>query len=422
MIIKIPSDALVVMMGPAGSGKSTFAAANFTKSEIVSSDDLRHEITGDATDQSANEDVFARFHACISERLKASKLTVADATNVTGHARKRLYDIAAKYTKPVVILMMTTTPEQCLQRNANRTRKVPEDVILKHCRQFEVAKYNVWMEPAASRFFVSWPQTEIVLDTPIIKGAGFDVIGDIHGTFNELQHLLDLLGYVRRVHDWTITGFNELAPERKLVFVGDITDRGPDNVSALNLLQSLVEKGFAHVVMGNHDNKLLRWLKGNNVKVSHGLQVTVDELLSETTPDERQGYAGFLEALPTQLILEPTVGQPLVVTHAGIPRQHLGRMNKKTKEMTRYGVVAGFEEDGMPMRDLSWVDSWKYSQYSQVFGHIVHKEPTWYSSQVCCIDTGAVFGGKLTALRWPEKEFVSVVSKEYSESKQKQWL
>jgi len=128
--IRIPGDALVILVGASGSGKSTFAARWFPAEAILSSDRLRGKLTGNEADQSANARTFQILHAQLEQRLEAGRLTVVDATNVTPAARRPLLDRAARFGRPVILVVLDLPAELCLARNATRPgRSIPEDAI-----------------------------------------------------------------------------------------------------------------------------------------------------------------------------------------------------------------------------------------------------------------------------------------------------
>jgi protein phosphatase len=134
--IALPEPCLVVLVGPAGSGKSTFAARNFDSDAVLSSDALREALTGDAGDQSLNGVVFATLHEAVERRLAARRTTVVDATNVERHARRALVSLGARSGCPVVAIVLELPLEVVLDRNARRPgRGVPVDVVVRHHRR-----------------------------------------------------------------------------------------------------------------------------------------------------------------------------------------------------------------------------------------------------------------------------------------------
>lgn len=222
----------------------------------------------------------------------------------------------------------------------------------------------------------------------------FDIVGDVHGCFQELDALLTQLDY---------SPFNHQHPQnRQVVFVGDLIDRGPDPISTLRLVMSMVEHKQALCVMGNHDDKLYRYLKGNNIIPKHGLKDTID-LLKKEPQDFGAKVFEFLHNLPYQLLLDE--GR-LHVSHAGLPEKLHGINNSKSRSHSLYGDVDGTTDaNGLPIRK-DWAANYKGSRIV-VHGHVPVKEVT-IKNGVWDVDSGCAFGNKLTALRYPEMTSVSV--------------
>ena len=130
MILRLPSDALVVLIGPSGSGKSTFASARFARTEILSSDELRAMVADDAADQSATEAAFELLHTALGMRLAGRRLTVVDATSVEVWARERLLSVARRLGRPSAAIVFDLSLATCLERNLGRTdRQLPPAAI-----------------------------------------------------------------------------------------------------------------------------------------------------------------------------------------------------------------------------------------------------------------------------------------------------
>jgi protein phosphatase len=215
--------------------------------------------------------------------------------------------------------------------------------------------------------------------------SGFDVIGDVHGCREELEELIA-----------------KLVPARELVFVGDLCDRGPDTPGVLRLVMKLVGEGRARCVVGNHDDKLARALRGNAVKLAHGLELSMKQL--EEEPESfRKGVARFIESLPTLLVLD---AGKLIVVHAGMTPELLHAPERRRRPFALHGETSGeCDEFGLPAR-IDWAQSYRGAALV-VYGHTPSVEPRW-TNETVCIDTGCVFGGKLTALRYPERTTMSV--------------
>jgi protein phosphatase len=229
----------------------------------------------------------------------------------------------------------------------------------------------------------------------------FDVIGDIHGCRSELETLLTELGYtsVRDDLDRPVDAHNE---DRKAVFVGDLVDRGPDSPGVLRLVMGMVANGHALCVSGNHENKLVRALRGRNVQLTHGLAETLAQLERETL-EFRNTTEQFCDDLDSHMVLDD--GQ-LVIAHAGLKEVYHGRATSRARSFALYGDTTGeTDEFGLPVC-FPWVDDYRGSAMV-LYGHTPTPGLEWVNNTLC-LDTGCVFGGKLTALRYPERQLVSV--------------
>ncbi|WP_087973288.1 bis(5'-nucleosyl)-tetraphosphatase PrpE [Oceanobacillus rekensis] len=232
-----------------------------------------------------------------------------------------------------------------------------------------------------------------------------DVIGDVHGCMDELHALFLKLGYVLE---------NEIYihPDGRVpTFVGDITDRGPDSLSVVRLVyQMVIEHQKAYYVPGNHCNKLYRFFLGNKVLEKHGLETTTAEYRSLNTRDQKfisKQFITLYEHAPLYLQLPEL---KVIVAHAGIKENLIGRTDKKVKTFVLYGDISGeFDTDGRPIR-RDWAKHYQGNTWI-VYGHTPVKEPRIVNNTIN-IDTGCVFGNKLTAFRLPEKETVAVPSKQ----------
>jgi hypothetical protein len=240
----------------------------------------------------------------------------------------------------------------------------------------------------------------------------FDVVGDVHGCVDELLELLDRLGYGVR---WSGSGPERRAlttapPGRRAFFVGDLIDRGPSSSDVLRIVMAMVSSGQAFSLIGNHDAKLLRWLDGRNVKLTHGLDRTVAGLEAEPK-GFRAAMREFLSGLASHAWLE---GGRLAIAHAGIKEHLLGTNSAAAHAFALYGETSGeTDEFGLVIR-YHWAAEYR-GRTAIVYGHTPVAEPEWVNNTLC-IDTGCCFGGRLTALRWPGREMVSVpAAKVYAE-------
>ncbi|GGY95064.1 polynucleotide kinase-phosphatase [Streptomyces nitrosporeus] len=396
---------LVVLIGATGSGKSTFAREHFRPTEVISSDFCRGLVADDENDQSASRDAFDVLHYIAGKRLEAGRLTVVDATNVQPESRRQLVQLARQYDVLPIAIVLDLPEEVCLARNALRPDRagMPRHVVQRHRRELRRSLRGLEREGFRKVHVLRSEEevagAEIVLerrynDLRHLTGP-FDIIGDIHGCASELETLLGKLGYEDGAH-----------PEgRTAVFVGDLVDRGPDSPGVLRRVMSMVAGGNALCVPGNHENKLGRYLKGRKVQHTHGLAETVEQLDREDArdPEFRTRVAEFIDGLVSHYVLDE--GR-LVVCHAGLPEKYHGRTSGRVRSHALYGDTTGeTDEFGLPVR-YPWAEEYR-GRAAVVYGHTPVPTTSWVNNTLC-LDTGAVFGGKMTALRWPEREIVDV--------------
>ncbi|WP_371564927.1 polynucleotide kinase-phosphatase [Streptomyces canus] len=393
---------LVVLVGASGSGKSTFARRHFKPTEVISSDFCRGLVSDDENDQGATKDAFDVLHYIAGKRLAAGRRTVVDATSVQEDSRRQLIDLAKKYDVLPIAIVLDVPEEVCAERNAARTDRadMPIRVIKRHIRELRRSIRRLEREGFRKvhvlRGVADVENATVVTekrfnDLTHLTGP-FDIVGDIHGCASELESLLGKLGYVDGVH-----------PDgRTAVFVGDLVDRGPDSPGVLRRVMSMVKSGNALCVPGNHENKYGRYLKGRKVQHTHGLAETIEQM--EAVSDEfRSEVREFIDGLVSHYVLD---GGRLVVCHAGLPEKYHGRTSGRVRSHALYGDTTGeTDEFGLPVR-YPWAEDYR-GRAAVVYGHTPVPEATWLNNTIC-LDTGAVFGGKLTALRWPERELVDV--------------
>lgn len=407
--IRIPQLALVALVGASGSGKSTFARAHFKPTEVISSDYCRALVSDDENDQSATKEAFDVLYYIAGKRLAAGKLTVVDATNVRPEDRKRLVGLAREH-HVLASAIVFDLPERLLhERNAVR----PDRDFSPHVVRSQTQSLHRSMRALEKEGFkvaAVLRSVEAVAEAAITREKAwndrrdqhgpFDIIGDVHGCLDECVQLLRALGY-------TVAGTREApevtAPEgRRAIFVGDLVDRGPDSPGVLRLAMAMVANGTAFCVPGNHDVKLMKKLRGRDVKVSHGLAETLQQLESE--PDEfRQQACDWIYSLVSHLVFDDG---KLVVAHAGMKEKLQGRASATVRDFALYGETTGeTDEYGLPVR-FDWASEYRGAAMV-VYGHTPVPEAEWVNRTIC-VDTGCVFGGKLTALRYPERELVSM--------------
>ena len=414
MNIAVPELCLIALVGPSGSGKSVFAARHFRPTEVVSSDACRAMIADDANDQTATPDAFALLNFIAATRLRAGRLTVIDATNVQPDARKSLVGLAKDHDCLPVAIVLNMPESLCLARNHGRPdRAFGPQVVRRQAEQLRRSLRGLRREGFRHIFTLNSPEEveEVSIErTPLWvnlqhEHGPFDIIGDVHGCFDELVVLLERLGYEfgERAGPGGEPGFTVSHPqERKAVFLGDLVDRGPGVARVIRLVMGMVGDGTALCVAGNHESKLVRKLGGRNVQISHGLAESLEQLETEP-PEFRQRAAAFLDGLISHYVLDDG---NLVVAHAGMKPEYQGRASARVRDFCLYGETTGeTDEFGLPVR-YNWAAEYR-GRAAVVYGHTPVAEPAWLNNTIN-IDTGCVFGGKLTALRYPEQELVSV--------------
>ncbi|MGK5639759.1 polynucleotide kinase-phosphatase [Streptomyces sp. URMC 126] len=410
--LAVPDLSLVVLVGATGSGKSTFAARHFAPTETLSSDVCRGLVSDDANDQAATADAFDVLHYIAGKRLAAGRLTVVDATNVQSEARKSLIRLAREHDVLPVAIVLDVPEEVCAARNAARPDRagLPRRVIQRHQR--ELRRSVKHLEREGFRKVHVLRGTEQVEAARVVRErrfndlrhltGPFDIIGDVHGCRAELESLLTRLGYGIERDDRGRPVDAVHPAGRTAVFVGDLVDRGPDSPGVLRLAMGMVEAGHALCVPGNHENKLGRHLSGRTVRHTHGLAETVGQLGAEELEFVERVHA-FIRSLVSHYVLD---GGALVVCHAGLPEKYHGRTSGRVRSHALYGDTTGeTDEFGLPVR-YPWAEDYR-GRAAVVYGHTPVPNATWLNNTIC-LDTGAVFGGRLTALRWPERELVDV--------------
>jgi protein phosphatase len=408
-----PDLSLVVLIGASGSGKSTFARKHFLPTEVISSDYCRALVSDDENDLAATHDAFEILHFIAAKRLASGRLTVVDATNVKPEDRKSLIELARQYHCLPVAIVLNVPEKVCQDRNKVRIdRRLGTHVVHRQLQSLRRSLRGLDREGFRHVLILASPEEaeSIALErVPLYNNkksetGPFDIVGDIHGCYDELVGLLTNLGYTISPEENADASAPPVLPPdgRKAVFLGDLVDRGPNAPGVLRLVMGMVAAGHAYCVPGNHDIKLLRKLRGRDVQLTHGIVETLSQLEREP-PEFRAQVASFLDALVSHYVLD---SGRLVVAHAGMKEEMQGRGSGKVRDFALFGETTGeVDEFGLQVR-YNWAADYR-GDSMVVYGHTPIPEPEWLNRTIN-IDTGCVFGGKLTALRYPEKEIVSV--------------
>lgn len=416
--IELPELCLVVLVGVTGAGKSTFAHKHFAPTEILSSDTFRGLVADDPTDQSATVDAFAALFDVAGRRLRRGLLTVVDATSVRPEDRGRLLALAKEHDVFTVAVVLDVELGVLTARAANRT-DVDSAVVRRQYRL--VQQHGKKLRKEGFRFVhqltgptaidnVTIVRTRLFNDLTDQHGP-FDVIGDVHGCRAELIALLETLG-------WTLThathgeviGADDHPDGRRVIFVGDLVDRGPDTPGVLRLVMAMVAARQAICVRGNHEEKLLRMLRRSDgrgrtdesASLTPAVAASVTQL-DACSAEFRNEVIDFLDGLVSHYVFDD--GR-LVVCHAGLAQRYHGRSSGRVRNLAMYGETTGDTDRwGYPIRS-DWARDYR-GDAKVVYGHTPIPAATWVNNTLC-LDTGCVFGGRLSALRYPESELVDV--------------
>jgi len=408
--IKIPELSLVLLVGVSGSGKSSFAKRHFRPTEVISSDFCRGLVSDDENDQSATEAAFDLLRFIAGKRLTAGHLTVVDATNVQPEARRPLIALAKEHHVLAVAVVLDVPERLCSERNTSRPDRTFGNHVIRN-QQAQLRRSMRGLRKEGFHRVYTLKGTEEI-DSVVFERerlwndarddhGPFDIVGDVHGCFDELLTLLAELGYMVNT-DHT----DAVHPDgRRIIFLGDLVDRGPATPAVLRLAIRMVASGHAICLPGNHETKLLRALQGRDVTTGHGLAMSLDQLAAEP-PEFSAEVARFIDGLVAHFVLDDG---NLVVAHAGLPEAMQGRASGAVRAFALYGDTTGeTDEYGLPVR-YPWAEDYR-GRAMVVYGHTPVRDAVWLNGTIC-IDTGCVFGGLLTALRYPERDLVSVAAK-----------
>ncbi|MDR0593245.1 MAG: polynucleotide kinase-phosphatase [Bifidobacteriaceae bacterium] len=409
--LDIPELSLVLLIGASGSGKSVFAERHFGAFEVISSDFCRGLVSSDPANQAATEDAFEVLGLIAAKRLRRGLLTVVDATNVQAAARRSLIALAREHDVLPVGLVLDLPEAVCLERNRDRPEPLAESAIRRQVKSLRQSLKGLGREGLRHVHRLTSPaevdaasirRTKLYNDRRDDLGP-FDVIGDVHGCLDELTALLVKLGYELQRDDGGELVDAEHPDGRRAVFLGDLIDRGPATVGTLRLVMGMTAARHALAVPGNHEAKLVRALgRGAKVQLGHGLAETLAQL-EAAGPEFTERVRAWCDGLISHYVLDE--GR-LVVAHAGLKEAYHGRASGRVRAFALYGDTTGeSDEFGLPVR-YPWAEDYR-GRAMVLYGHTPVLRAEWVNNTLC-LDTGCVFGGKLSALRYPEKELVQV--------------
>lgn len=431
MEIILPYAGIVLLIGPSNSGKSTFLKQLVDKgqvlpSEIISSDEYRVRVSNvefidwahrwkDVSEslydeyQQISAEAFSLMEATIEARCRLNKITFVDATHLYPDDRKRYIELAKKHHVPVVSLVLDVDQELLLLRDKNRENPRGSKRIKQQYQVFKREKRFIKKEGYFATYFITVTnEVEVnrAKSNPVHLEVenGIDIIGDIHGCYEEMIQLLEQLGYEKNAQELYVH------PEgRKFLSLGDIMSRGPESLKTMNFFLRHVKEKLAYMIDSNHGWKIARWLEGKNVTLNHGDELVAREFEKYEHPDDidrlKEELKEFLLKAPSHYVLTKNGIPTLVCTHAGIKDEFVGKQSDDISDYCRYGDHEGVDDTGRPIRK-DWTIHHKTSILI-VWGHDPKPKPLVINNTIN-IDQGVVFGGELTAFRYPEKKFVAV--------------
>ncbi|WP_079508747.1 polynucleotide kinase-phosphatase [Mesobacillus jeotgali] len=437
MRIALPHTGIVLLVGPSNSGKTTLLKrwqeqGKIAPSEVVSSDQFRElvsdkefvdwrNIPKEEADILFDEysiiskEAFEMMDSLIRTRCRLNKLTLVDATHLQPDDRKRYIAMARESHVPIVSIVLDVPEKVLLERDEQRANPRSKRRIKQQYQVFTREKRFMKKEGIRSIYFVKEvDEIELTRRSHPLElevGAGIDIIGDIHGCYDEMIELLEKLGYKKDNEDLY------LHPEgRRFLSIGDVMSRGPQSLRSMIFFYRHVEKGLAYMIDSNHGWKIARWLDGKKVTLSHGDEKVEQEFWqyeeeygAEAASEWRFMLKDFLLKSPSHYILKKNGIPTVVCAHAGIKDEYIGKQSPEVSDFCRYGDTDGFNEKGKPVRK-DWFIGHQTSQLI-VWGHDPKPQPLKINNSLN-IDQGAVFGGNLTAFRYPEKQIVSVKARE----------
>lgn len=443
MEVVLPYAGIVLLVGPSNSGKSTLLKNLVEKeqllsSEVVSSDDFRvlvsdiefidwKQRSNDEADslydqyQKISGEAFSLMDSLIETRCRLNKLTIVDATHLHPDDRKRYITIAKNNHVPIVAIILDVEQNILLERDEFRDNPRGKRRIKQQYQVFKREKRFIKKEGYHATYFIHntdeielkrHSKNPIELDV----AKGIDIIGDVHGCFDEMIQILEKLGYEQNHEKYFIH------PEgRKFLSLGDVMSRGPKSLETMQFFLRHVNQDLAYMIDSNHGWKIARWLDGRKVTLNHGDELVEEEIKQfqeqygeEQTVELKKELKKFLLNAPSHYVLTKNGVPTLVCTHAGIKDEFIGKQSYDVSDFCRYGDTDGFDDAGKPIRK-DWSIHHKASTLI-IWGHDPKPKPLIINNTIN-IDQGVVFGGELTALRYPEKEFVSVkAKKDYSDA------
>ena len=411
MKISIPELSLVLLVGPSGSGKSSFARKHFLPTEVVSSDFCRALVSDNENDQSATGDAFDLLHEIVRKRLARGRLTVVDATNVQPEARKSLIALAKGVSSLSQRRLSSTSRSACVRiatcfdptgnsgRTSFATSRSNSAVRLRGLEREGIR--HVFKLSSPEEVDAVTIERHPLWNNKKTEHGPFDIIGDVHGCFDELVELMAQLGYTVNQNRWWVFGFFLGRPQaglcgrpcgsrpRDCSGTSSRFKRGAIWTSVLCSGQSRHEARQSIARPRRESARTVWQRRWNNSGMSRMSSASKSPsfsiVLSATMSSMMESWSLLTLASRSPCTV---ADQELCESLPSLARQQERRMNLVLP--VRYNWAADYRGKALV-----------------VYGHTPVPEPLFLNNTVN-IDTGCVFGGQLTALRYPEREIVSV--------------
>ncbi len=441
MDVYVPYAGIILCVGPSNSGKTTLLQSwiqtqQVKSSEVVSSDDYRERV-GDLRfldwknrprDEASSlmeqyriqsTEAFQTMDAIIESRCRLNKLTIVDATHLHPSDRERYRNIARSHHLPILTLVFHTKEATLLLRDSERDEPRGKKRVKQQLQTFK-QQLRLLKKERYARSYSIYEDETVRLIRPVTSpieldvGKGLDIVGDIHGCFDEFLILLHKLGYQQNT-----AGFYIHPEGRKILSLGDIMSRGPKSLQTLQFFYNHIQAGLAYMVDSNHGWKIARWLDGKQVQLTHGDDKVEQEFLAyehahgvEKAAKLKEQLKDLLLKAPSHYVLKKNGVATAVCVHAGIRDEWIGKQSHEISDIARYGETDGFDDAHKPIRK-DWTVHHKTNPLI-IWGHDPRKKAMTVNGTLN-IDQGAVFGGELTAFRYPERDLLSVdVETDYS--------
>lgn len=437
--IHLPHGGIVLLVGPSNTGKTTLLnqliqEEQILASEVVSSDQFRVLVSDiefitwngrpkDESDALFNEyqqisgAAFDAMDYVIAKRCQLNKLTFIDATHLREEEHDKYLQMGKKFHLPVIAMVLNISETELLRRDSERAFPRGRSRIKQQYQHFKNVLRFIKKKPYRRVYLLGEEELQILninrLENPLYIDieTGIDFIGDIHGCFDEFIEMISKLGYQKNDK-----GYYTHPEGRKILSLGDVLSRGPKSIETLQFFQQHVAAGLAYMIDSNHGWKIARWLDGKNVKMAHGdenVAAEFEEYERKNGSEAAEKLKGLLKELlleaKSHYIVRKNGVNAVVAAHAGIKDYYIGKQSARISDFCRYGDSEGLDEHGKPIRK-DWSISHKSSELI-LWGHDPKPQPLLVNNTLN-IDQGVVFGGSLTAYRYPEQQFVSVKAKQ----------